>query len=472
MAIVLVHLLWFIAASLALALCRSQNIKMGVAVAAAGAGGWSSLLCLSLTLAVFNLYSIDSFLSAVSFALCIVILAGVVAFTWAARRRSQLPLLQALMSSFSWFFPVCCLFIFIYLSLHSLNPADGWDVLDFWAPIAASYVDHVVAADLPFAMVNCRSPGFDCTVFSESFYRHPPTLTYLLGFFSWAAYETSWTNWIGLWGLITLSITLVVWGWCFYASENAYIAAFAALLLVFGMPLVENHFFLPGYSAIPLATSYLLALVFMAFGFARDRMDWRFFLVGVGFAVSCAFFRNTGVILSLVSLACAAFTLLLNKKILLAAIIAVSLIAAVTFGVYGFDIKAFDMHFAYKPEGRILYFGGKVLSFESDFSASVVASEVRGKFLNSSFSMAALFVLLVIPSFYRSREFLFLWVSFSVFYLALFLIQFSDYGSAISMPGSDTGISRMSIPAYMQVVLLLPLVLRVAEGGRGARQRT
>lgn len=469
-ALVATGLIWLTGAATALVACLGRRSNSGISVAAAGAGGWASILSLAALLAASNQLAIPSFLLPTIVLLASQALIGLL--LWRSQMADVGGRSVVARGAVKLLF-VSAGFLFVYGTLYLSRPADGWDVLDFWAPVAASYIDHVLGSDLPFDMVNCRSPGFDCTVFSKEFYRHPSTLLYLMGYFGWDANESNITSWGILWGLMALSASMVIWGWSYFVTGNRMFSFITVGLFFFGMPLVENHIFIPGYTGLPLATTYLCASVFIAVGLQDVGIDFKMVSVGLLFSLCLIFMRNTGVVFFGGLSMCLLLSMNQRFKMALIGILLTTLAAALFFYFRGISTELLGLKFAFDRHDKVLYFAGKVLVFAGVSHEEVLSNILHANLRNLSFSVFYFAILVIIPSIaFRSHRALFLSATFFIMHAGLYAAQFSRYGFDIGRVGYDTGISRMMLPVFMQSISLMPLAfLFVESNSSGSKQR-
>lgn len=434
---------WLIGSALGYLVVERYQRNEGLALLCAGAGGFYGYLAIALIILICEKFGIlvlkEPFTHFVSSAAAIAtILVGVIVIpkfkhTFSADRisASLIVLVGATISLVS------------VNAFHStLLPVHGWDTLDLWAPQALEIIAFQQDPDLVF----------------ENRSYHPATLSRIM---SWSAVASSsfhqpTSQWP--WFLMWLSVWLVTYGFSRAQGASGLMSAIVAYVAL-SIPLLENHSLIIGYGGLPVAVGLMSSCAF--FALAQKTSSHFFIIIGVVCALSVVPLKNTGPFYMLVAIAGWIFSMAHNRSFFNALILFVSCIFLLwIFSWVGFSFRLFTHTFSYDPATNTILFGGKLLQIINTPVAQIFSNQFTSWFIHSSFGI--LFVAYFILMFFR-------FFSGSTFQPSLALVsycflfgivglmasQFTEYGLNHSLPGSDTGLSRFTMP----IACLIPLAM-------------
>jgi hypothetical protein len=353
-------------------------------------------------------------------------------------------------------------------------PAFAWDTLSWWGLIADRFIEaHVTegSGQIPFPYE------------SYSYSSVQPITNSLIAAYS--GYISSiWESQIGIfwpWFMAWLLTSLIVLGFTLFLSGSFAFACATAYVLA-SLPLLENHMLAAGYAEIWVAAAIAVATTMIVVGIIRGSKAYG--VAGVLIALIPLALKNTGAAYAGATIG--AFLIVVAFRYSRQASVLLTVgTALVLFWVsqYGFDLTVAGSRFALETgDRRVLYFAGRVWTFELYPLGEVLWNEFYALFVNSSFSLLTTFFLVSMVISYAAldntdkrtkvrweaaRDFVL--VSVCLHIGALLSSQiFFEYGFTHATPSGDTGNSRFTLPAAVLMVLFIGLASRqlLREGRR------
>lgn len=442
---------WLLGAALGLRFGRLSDIQ-GFSAIAAGTGGFLGYLAVAFALWYANRLSIsllnNTFLLALG-----VITALAIATLWPSERRKRFfKPIRPITASISALLVLHAAYS-VFISVNM--PAHGWDVLDFWSRFAAQFVEH---------SMNDHTVPF----FSDQSPIHPHTASFILVWSTWCGTQYGggppvvWSiPWLGFY----LSAGLLVGGWGYNQTKNLNVA----LVLVLGaitIPLLENHALIGGYAELLIALAIVSGTVLAAMAIqerARSVMAAALFV-----SFTPIFLKNTGAAYALAPLLASVFVWSVYpdvRKCLTFAFICGA--AAIYIWNNGFLLQWADLRLAFDSDDKIITFGLRTLKLMPPPWSELLANEIQSRLLNNSFSISLIAISLCLISVWKrgarsiTAPLTVVTASFAILLAQQFLSQFTEYGLKYAGAGSDTGLSRFSLPAFMLVPIITATLLRL-----------
>lgn len=320
-----------------------------------------------------------------------------------------------------------------------LLPAQGWDVLDWWAYAAHWLIESDDLTGGPF------------------FYhdRHPATVPMFLSSLAKLATLVGVRPlWALCWLLLFIGIILIAVHYCKIQRLDASDCLPAVLALIL-IPISENHSMIAGYTEMLVAGVMVLGCSFIMA--ACDKGSIPLLIFGVYIAGLMIFIRNTGLAYFIIILFGVGFSYLSDSAsksrlfdfviVRILWICAPALIflavAAVVANIFE-AVELFGVQLILKPPHALDLFKNIIFAFATNLSFSVA-------FLSILFLIYG-----VITSIEITRSSWFICQVLILGFSVVTSIQFSEYGSRISAYDSDTGYSRFIMPVMVCSSLLAP----------------
>ena len=328
------------------------------------------------------------------------------------------------------------------------TPIFGWDVLDYWGPQTAAYV-QACFKNSSFSTSYLQPPVWMIAVTwggcAQEFLELQPDLSFTFKIICVVHY---------------LSALLVIIAWALYETGNHVVAIIASLIFV-NVPLAESHMVLVGYAEPILGCVLLAASTVTAIGLRHGRSGLIVF--GLSIATLMLALKNIGVLFFL-ALALVSLFSSVRRRVQLA--LGATIIACCTLFVVGqmpaISVPIGGGALSYDPIDHVVWLGYRAMEISTDSNAIFFDNFFHAHIINASFGLAFLVAVIAVGSFLVDKirgmrvgdDAFFVWL----FFVSLFLvacIQILDYGLRVSMPDQDTGLTRFSLPSYF----LIPLVV-------------
>ncbi|MEP1472101.1 MAG: hypothetical protein ABJK25_14090 [Halieaceae bacterium] len=333
-------------------------------------------------------------------------------------------------------------------AMNLQNPVQGWDVMGYWGQQAYAFIEHSDASwEKPFQLI------WD---------KHPITLYLVLAWSGWSASITD----LGMgavvpWFMCFLSLMLIVAGFAWQSTRSVISTVIATMSLI-SLPLLENHTILAGYGEIFVAAAIVGGCALISIGITQSS---RTFLVFGLFLLLCLpYIKNTGLAYAMPPIVAYAFVAIFfySRRVFLGiAIAAIAFLAAIW--QTGISVDLGILSIAFDSEQRIINFGGRELELNSVGTNELFLTEITSRVLNQSYHLGLSLFLLscaLLPLVSRQdrrfqSSYIFILLSCALLILMLWLSLFTDDGLRHALPGADTGHSRLSIPVFTLISLLL-----------------
>lgn len=337
------------------------------------------------------------------------------------------------------------------ITMNSMIPTVGWDVIDFWAPIAIDIINHQESTTEFFRLESPRS------------LRHPATMSYILAWSSSATGAFSIPNAGWPWLSMTVSGALIIYGASLSLGNNKFLSKLLFLGAVI-MPLASNHSFLAGYAELFVATGLLSGAALISEYLRSGSLSAM--IAGLASCLSLMAVKNTGfgyALLPFLALVIVYFYRRSNILLycLLAAPVLCLLAVALATQNGGVFIVA-DIGFNF--DQTYFSLGGKKLYFTIPDIALLSEIYIASLLKNKSFSIMAITVICCliatgVQGTKKNPTMLFLSIILASGFLGTSLILFTDYGLAHAVPENDTGNSRLILPIMMHAYLVVAAAL-------------
>ena len=330
------------------------------------------------------------------------------------------------------------------------TPLHGWDVLDYWGPQTAVYVEQCVTnANASFSTSYLQPPVWLIAVTwggcAQDFVGLQPSLSLSFKIICAAHY---------------VSALLVIIAWALHKTGSSLVATICYFTFI-TTPLVTNHMVLVGYAEPVLGCILLAASVVTALGLRHGKE--RFVILGWSIAALMIVVKNIGVLfVSSLVLVTIFISVRSNSRLVLAATIA----TLYTLFVVG-EMPAISMPIGggtlrYDPIEHVVWLGYRAMEVSTNSIAIFFDNFFHAHIFNASFGIAFLIAFLALAcSLFdhvrgmRVSDDIFLELLFFASLCMVACIQLLDYGLKVSLPGQDTGLTRFSLPSYF----LVPLVV-------------
>lgn len=350
------------------------------------------------------------------------------------------------------------LLVLVLLYSVSHTPVMAWDALDMWVYRAKYF--------LLFDTTEWALDGFsraEGDSFPWAHGRHPMTIIYLAAF---SGYTTEGTEvlrgtllpWIYVW----ICGAVAIYGLCreFGLSYGVTLLSVYAYL---STPLLEAHAYLVGYADLWVTVSVVTAAAMLAVGINHSSTYFK--VAGIVMSFAPMAMKNTGVLYS-ISLILPLMLVSISAKFPRALLLSTLLlfITATVLIAVGFDVEFAGKRYAliYGVDAAVA-FGGYEWPLILYSPIEVALNKLEAVFVNHSFSIIGLLVLIVVANFaskihgvstplHDSQKYLILVVLIGAFVISapeLLAVYSEQYAEA----GSDTGASRF-LMAFMLVGLL------------------
>lgn len=317
-------------------------------------------------------------------------------------------------------------------------PAFGWDVLWSWAEISNDFIQaNRVGNPEPWTL--------DST--------HPSTVSIIAGISGWIGGSLAQAGpAFPAWYLVWLSLSLCVIGFTAHTTGGWFIPVLVGLI-VSCVPLLQNHVVIGGYADLFIAGSVTSGVALISLG--QREHSWRLMTFGCLISASCIFYKNTGVLYGLIpimSLAIASLLAKLSRR-------------AMAGLFFGFLAVVIIIVLLLSQSDLSFKFGNRMLEFDAGNLVGITENQLHSMFINQSYS--TLSWLLVFPLFLvisnkgglRVEE-LTIWLSCLGLLGFFCLSQLTEYGYLYARPGNDTGNSRLSLPLFTTLPLLIGILFR------------
>lgn len=345
------------------------------------------------------------------------------------------------------------LLCFCYLIASCPTPAAGWDAIDWYFDQAAQYLTVIQ-----------KSGGTASLAYG---YIQPPTNTYI-GVYTRADVLLSGVSYpsISPWNIAYLNLGIVMGGMA-HLLTSEYKFAIVTSLITLTTPLLENHGLISGYAEIWLTQSVVVSAGLICVGISSKAPLLA--LIGIVVAATCLGIKNTGFLYFLAIFVSVLLTLALTDK---KAMVALALILTVAAFIILLKIEI-DLHFlgyryAYAPRENwtTIHLGGRAWKVSQASLTLIIQNDLHAFFRNQSFSIAGISLLITTlflttkatkshtqPNFQAS---FFLCCGAWMILLGLGFAQYVyEYSLQNALPNSDTGNSRLSLPAVMLMLLCM-----------------
>ena len=441
---------WVLGAAFGYLVCGRRSAEKGINAIYAGTGGYFGYVLFAALMAVTDRLGYSVF-SDTSY--CIIILSSasaallcIVSLTHSALHSLSQEKLRPVWAHLALNFLIFSVIVSQFTTT-SLTFASGWDVIDFWGPIAAEIVGHQDHTNDFFKIESPRS------------LRHPATISYLLAWSSGstAAFSIPTAGWP--WFFMSVSCGLIAYGSSLSVGNTRLIAKLLFFCAI-TIPLVSNHVFGAGYAELFLATGLLAGSALIALYLGQGSVAALF--AGLSSCISLLAIKNTGFAYGILPLTALAFvyfrthiTFFLYSAL---AALAVSILSLMLQAHYDAVFVVADL--AYNFDEGYLAVAGKKLYFTVPTLGSLLNLLNASLFYNTSFNLTvtALVFCLILGDRRRIMDdppSMFLWlVLFGGGCMAAFTL-FTDYGFAHAVPENDTGHSRLLLPIIMCAQLAL-----------------
>ena len=348
---------------------------------------------------------------------------------------------------------VFVIFFLVYLYRMVLEPMWSWDGLWYWALVATDLLGEQVKDFCCFV-----PQSKDSWLFLAA--PHPATSSALLAFPVLGVDPGEGLPSL-FWVLTFSSLLAMVYG---HALSITFSALFSIVLVtVFAsVPLLENLASSVGYAELFVCGSIFAFSA--AFCFKTENSLW--ILLCCLPLFSLLIIKNTGLLLFLIMIGAALLQVLYDRGVSFRLL--VSLFAAVI--SLGFLIIFFLQYLEWP-----ITIAGRLLEFDVFRWPLVFRNEFHSKIVNQSFSvLVVLFALSCAACFplisnkegrspFPGQPFLFF--STSGMLGMLLLAQLSTYGFDAGQPGSDTVMSRQSLPLAILIMMTVPHIYLAASNG-------
>lgn len=352
--------------------------------------------------------------------------------------------------------PVILIFVMFfssYLYRMALEPMWAWDALWYWALVAFDILGEQENTFCCFVEHSKDSWLFDAAP-------HPATSSALLAF-PMLGVEVGEGLPSLYWILTFSSLLTMVYG---HALSITFSALFSMVLVtVFAsIPLLESLASSVGYAEIFVCGSIFAFSA--AFGFRAEHRLW--ILLCCLPLFSLLIIKNTGLILFLIMIGAALLQAFYDRGISFRLLIGFS---TATF-LLAFSALCFLQYLEWP-----ITLGGRTLEIDVFRWPLVFRNEFHGKIVNQSFSILPVLLALsfaVCFSLISNKKIQppfpdqpFLFFSITGVLGMLLLAQFSTYGFDGGQPGSDTIISRQSLPLATLIIMTVPHIYLAASNG-------
>ena len=358
--------------------------------------------------------------------------------------------------------------ITVQLVMAVLVPDFGWDALDWWLQEASDFVD-------------CGSSEGGCMPYEN---RHPPTLPVL-----YAADVIFLERYLDIEtgeSLLNLRAFLLL-SWCVYllviiefgrrlSLQPRLIAI--CLLSAVGLPLLENHIIIKGYSEFYVGVFLSISMAYLLRYSSSGASVY--FILAISFAVMPASVRNTGFVYSI----CALLAIFVSQISIRNRTGIFWLLCLGSFAVWlylsGFDLRFLETRLSWMPDKKLLAIGGREIMLIKTPISSITTNFSHAFFNNISYSVSILTIAICSMIVWQAdsgddankvhRKFeLSLFGTVIGIFIILSVSQFFDHGMRYAQPDSDTGNSRFHLPAVMLIPMIIMLTthnIRMLDGRR------
>ncbi len=370
--------------------------------------------------------------------------------------------------SHSTFMVVLILSFVVTVLYQAVNsPVFGWDSLGLWTEQAAWFLNFDIHGAEVYART--RSEGIP---FPWEHPRHPMTLIYISAFSAFALEGEGAGGWMAPWSFVWACGLMVTISFSRCTIGDRALAYLPALLYL-TLPLMANHAIAVGYAEMWVVVSVIVAaaLIAMAIKFS----DPYCMAIGVMMAIIPMLFKNTGVLYSTALLSPLLFYAIgsLSRPVASATVTLGFILTFVAF-IFGFDfaVGGFRAAIIYGKEAEII-FGGYTYKFDFFPTYLILRNSFWAFFVNQSFSVLSLFLILMIGASWRLKSEQTLLkeammarylLSAASFIVILFMLPqlSSDYANTFANPSSDLGNSRFVLPAASLLLLAFAPYLKMA----------
>lgn len=449
---------WVLGSAIGYLVCTRNSTAEGVSAVFAGAGGYLGYILLAALMMITDRlgYSVFSYpfsfivvlSSVVAAALCIRSLARRASYS-VARGEPKAPRAAMALN----------LLVFLILALQAattyLTPVGGWDVVDYWGPIASDIVRYQDSTTDFFQLESPRS------------LRHPATISYLLAWSSGSTgvFNISTAGWP--WFLMTISCGLTTYGSSLSFGNDRLLSKFLCIGAI-TTPLASNHVFSAGYAELVLVTGLLSGSALVCLYLTRGSVAA--LIVGLLACCSLMTVKNTGFAYGILPIfALLIVSLYKHSAVLLCSLVATLVACAVALTLQSYQGGAFiaaNLGFNF-DEGYFALAGKKLYFITPGFDA-LFAVYKASLLKNSSFNIIAIVLALIFLFILGNRRGivsnlpeLYWFVIFFAGFCGTTFILFTDYGFAHAIQRNDTGNSRLMLPILMCV---FPLVACISAG--------
>lgn len=325
-------------------------------------------------------------------------------------------------------------FFLSYAYRTLLEPLWGWDTLWYWAIVASSIMTEPLNGNWLFA----AAP-------------HPSTTPALLAIPVMG--DDSGKGIPSMYWILTFaSLLIMIYGQALAVTASKICASILALVFA-TMPLAENHASSPGYAE--LFVCGLIISFSAAFCFRSHNRFWLW--LSCILLLSLLITKNTGPLFLLIMASAAFFQLLVDRGISCYPLM--KIFAAVV--VLAFLGMGFLQYL-----GHSVIFGYRALEFDVFRLPLIFVNEFHSKILNQSFSVLPVLFFIALGAVLsnrsmKQRQFSFHDKPFFLFSIGgtlamLLFSQLTTYGFTGGQPGSDTIVSRHSLPLATLLMTMMP----------------